>query len=151
MCKNWKDKGNCKYGDKCLFAHGTAELTKRSTANGPEPPKPLAALVEKPVETENLATKHVFTETNCLKEIESAKTSFFTFETPAKDFEQKSEIMTPAFSTQEFMSTQMSTADRQIASWGKVTTHQEHNFSKLSALVSINDKNCDNSLLDRCN
>ncbi len=42
MCKNWREKGNCKYGDKCLFAHGTNELTKRSTANGPEPAKPLA-------------------------------------------------------------------------------------------------------------
>jgi len=52
MCKNWKDKGSCKYGDKCLFAHGTAELTKRSTVNGPEPPKPAATLVEKLVEAE---------------------------------------------------------------------------------------------------
>ncbi len=40
MCKNWREKGNCKYGDKCLFAHGTNELTKRSTVNGPEPAKP---------------------------------------------------------------------------------------------------------------
>ena len=42
MCKNWREKGNCKYGDKCLFAHGTDELTKRSSANGPEPAKPPA-------------------------------------------------------------------------------------------------------------
>ncbi len=41
MCKNWREKGNCKYGDKCLFAHGTNELTKRSTVNGPEPVKPV--------------------------------------------------------------------------------------------------------------
>ena len=32
MCKNWREKGNCKYGDKCLFAHGEAELTKRTSA-----------------------------------------------------------------------------------------------------------------------
>jgi len=35
MCKNYREKGVCKYGDKCLFAHGEKELTKRQT----EPPK----------------------------------------------------------------------------------------------------------------
>ena len=40
MCKNWREKGNCKYGDKCLFAHGDHELTKRSSLNGPEPAAP---------------------------------------------------------------------------------------------------------------
>ncbi len=39
MCKNWKEKGVCKYGEKCLFAHGDSELTKKST-----PPTPPAAL-----------------------------------------------------------------------------------------------------------
>ena len=29
MCKNFKEKGTCKYGEKCLFAHGEHELTKR--------------------------------------------------------------------------------------------------------------------------
>ena len=49
MCKNWREKGHCKYGDKCLFAHGEHELTKRSSLNGPEPkisattPAPAAA------------------------------------------------------------------------------------------------------------
>lgn len=28
MCKNFKEKGSCKYGDKCLFAHGEHELFK---------------------------------------------------------------------------------------------------------------------------
>jgi len=28
MCKNWRETGNCRYGDKCLFAHGKHELTK---------------------------------------------------------------------------------------------------------------------------
>lgn len=39
MCKNWRERGVCKYGDKCLFAHGEKELTKRTTApeNKPEP------------------------------------------------------------------------------------------------------------------
>lgn len=30
MCKNFKEKGICKYGEKCLFAHGEHELTRRS-------------------------------------------------------------------------------------------------------------------------
>ncbi len=30
MCKNWREKGACKYGDRCLFAHGDNELTKTS-------------------------------------------------------------------------------------------------------------------------
>ena len=30
MCKNWREKGTCKYGDRCLFAHGDNELTKTS-------------------------------------------------------------------------------------------------------------------------
>jgi len=43
MCKNWREKGSCKYGDKCLFAHGEKELTKRSSA----PPKPEPVIVPK--------------------------------------------------------------------------------------------------------
>jgi hypothetical protein len=31
MCKNFKEKGVCKYGDKCLFAHGEHELSRRET------------------------------------------------------------------------------------------------------------------------
>jgi len=38
MCKNWRERGACKYGDKCLFAHGDKELTKRSTAPPVETP-----------------------------------------------------------------------------------------------------------------
>ena len=26
MCKNWKEKGICRYGDKCLFAHDVTQL-----------------------------------------------------------------------------------------------------------------------------
>jgi len=32
MCKNWREKGSCRYGDRCLFAHGNDELTKTSSA-----------------------------------------------------------------------------------------------------------------------
>jgi hypothetical protein len=39
MCKNWRTKGSCPYGDKCLFAHGEAELSRRTTAP-PAPPSP---------------------------------------------------------------------------------------------------------------
>lgn len=35
MCKNWREKGICKYGDKCLFAHGDKELTKRTVEKTP--------------------------------------------------------------------------------------------------------------------
>lgn len=31
MCKNFKEKGICKYGDRCLFAHGDHELIKRGS------------------------------------------------------------------------------------------------------------------------
>lgn len=38
MCKNFKEKGVCKYGDRCLFAHGDHEMVKRGqTAAKPEP------------------------------------------------------------------------------------------------------------------
>ena len=52
MCKNWREKGNCKYNEKCLFAHGADELTKRSSANGPEPIKPLASTTPAEVKKE---------------------------------------------------------------------------------------------------
>lgn len=29
MCKNFKETGSCKYGDRCLFAHGDHELINR--------------------------------------------------------------------------------------------------------------------------
>jgi len=35
MCKNWRTKGACPYGDKCLFAHGEKELSRRTTAPAP--------------------------------------------------------------------------------------------------------------------
>lgn len=31
MCKNFREKGVCKYGDRCLFAHGDHELTRRQS------------------------------------------------------------------------------------------------------------------------
>jgi len=30
-CKNFKEKGICKYGDRCLFAHGEHELTRKGS------------------------------------------------------------------------------------------------------------------------
>ena len=39
MCKNFREKGACKYGDRCLFAHGDHELTRRGSPNGEEPKK----------------------------------------------------------------------------------------------------------------
>lgn len=49
MCKNWREKGNCKYGDRCLFAHGENELTRRTSA--PEKP-PTPELKVEPASTE---------------------------------------------------------------------------------------------------
>ena len=41
MCKNWREKGSCRYGDKCLFAHGDQELTKKSPPSSPAKTKPV--------------------------------------------------------------------------------------------------------------
>jgi hypothetical protein len=46
MCKNFREKGACKYGDRCLFAHGDHELTKR----GSPQPETEKAPEKKPVE-----------------------------------------------------------------------------------------------------
>lgn len=43
MCKNFREKGTCKYGDKCLFAHGEHELYKIET---PAPVEQTASKVE---------------------------------------------------------------------------------------------------------
>jgi Zinc finger C-x8-C-x5-C-x3-H type (and similar) len=57
MCKNFKEKGVCKYGDKCLFAHGEHELSRREPVAIPAatpavPPKEVETLpttIEVPV------------------------------------------------------------------------------------------------------
>lgn len=36
MCKNWREKGACRYGDKCLFAHGDHELSRRQSTENSE-------------------------------------------------------------------------------------------------------------------
>lgn len=39
MCKNFRETGTCKYGDRCLFAHGDHELINRgATATSSAPP-----------------------------------------------------------------------------------------------------------------
>ena len=113
MCKNWREKGNCKYNDKCLFAHGVDELTKRSSANGPEPAKPLVPTVTIEDKKENASAE---------------KTSMKILETHNKEGSPTdSEIQTPAFSCQE-VSTKVSTgANKEAAA--------EQTFSKLSAIV----------------
>ena len=32
MCKNYREKGFCKFGDKCTFAHGKDELRRKDGA-----------------------------------------------------------------------------------------------------------------------
>ena len=41
MCKNFRETGSCKYGDRCLFAHGAHELISRggTAADAEEPTK----------------------------------------------------------------------------------------------------------------
>lgn len=33
MCKNWREKGSCRYGDRCLFAHGNDEIAGKSNSS----------------------------------------------------------------------------------------------------------------------
>ena len=54
LCKNWRDKGHCKYGEKCLFAHGTHELSNKM-ATLPTPST--SNLVETPTLEMQLSTK----------------------------------------------------------------------------------------------
>ena len=43
-CKNFREKGACKYGDRCLFAHGDHELTKRGSDEEEKPKATIAPL-----------------------------------------------------------------------------------------------------------
>ena len=116
MCKNWREKGSCKYGDKCLFAHGTSELTKRSTVNGPEPAKPVAEVKPAQAESKEAAVASEDSKSASDKSLnENAKDGkqlieltdskiLTAFETPAKA-DSPTEIATPAFSSQQEMST----------------------------------------------
>jgi hypothetical protein len=54
-CKNFREKGMCKYGDRCLFAHGDHELTKRGSEEDKE--KPLPSLLEVVAEVTIESTK----------------------------------------------------------------------------------------------
>ena len=71
---------NCKYNDKCLFAHGVDELTKRSSANGPEPAKPLVSATAPSI----VAIEDKKENASDVKE-EAEKTSMKIFETPNKE------------------------------------------------------------------
>ena len=46
MCKNFREKGVCKYGDKCLFAHGDHELTRRVPEVKPDSELALQSVIE---------------------------------------------------------------------------------------------------------
>ena len=48
MCKNFREKGFCKYEQKCLFAHGEHELTRKSDETTEK--------IETPVKTEIIET-----------------------------------------------------------------------------------------------
>ena len=51
MCKNFREKGVCKYGDRCLFAHGDHELTRRGSG---EPTAAAAEVVQKELPKESI-------------------------------------------------------------------------------------------------
>lgn len=55
-CKNFREKGVCKYGDRCLFAHGDHELTKRGS-DEEEKPKPVVPPLEVVAEATIESTK----------------------------------------------------------------------------------------------
>lgn len=58
MCKNWKEKGTCRYGEKCLFAHGEHELTRKSSCNESESkPKSPVKVIDDLTEKSESATK----------------------------------------------------------------------------------------------
>ncbi len=46
MCKNWREKGACRYGDKCLFAHGEHELSRRQSIETNDANKTSSACVD---------------------------------------------------------------------------------------------------------
>jgi len=41
MCKSWKEKKECRYGDRCLFAHGEEELSRGEPKQPPKRETPL--------------------------------------------------------------------------------------------------------------
>jgi hypothetical protein len=56
-CKNFREKGNCKYGDRCLFAHGDHELAKRGSEEDPKEKLQIASLLEVVAEVTIESTK----------------------------------------------------------------------------------------------
>lgn len=71
MCKNFKEKGVCKYGDRCLFAHGDHELVKRgqvptSTTSNASPVKEEAAPKDKEPSSNEVSNNTVAAESTRL-------------------------------------------------------------------------------------
>ena len=56
MCKNFREKGVCKYGDRCLFAHGDHELTRRGSG---EPKAAVEEAAQKELPKEAIAVAAV--------------------------------------------------------------------------------------------
>ena len=75
MCKNWREKGNCRYGDRCLFAHGYDELTKSSAT---QDKSPAASSTSEVKETPSITTPPAVKE-EANEDMEDSK-----FETPLK-------------------------------------------------------------------
>ena len=98
MCKNWRERGTCKYGDKCLFAHGDQELTKRTSAPAAETEKPKVEPPTEPKESEKVNLKEELKESeNTLENQETCAGSVATpsFNTEAKNCEKDDSFETP--------------------------------------------------------
>ena len=76
MCKNWREKGSCRYGDRCLFAHGFDELTKSSAAQDKSVVVPSTSEVKETTSVSPTVTKTV-------EDIDASK-----FDTPHKKISQ---------------------------------------------------------------
>ena len=91
MCKNWREKGSCKYGDKCLFAHGDQELTKRSSAPPvEEKPKPTPTPEQAETAKENQQDKQKELDSNLTESVEEP-----SFKSEAKNLEKDDSFETP--------------------------------------------------------
>lgn len=75
MCKNFKEKGICKYGEKCLFAHGEHELSKREPITSPKKELPLEDLDNASVFTKDSPAKLEVSEVKSVSVISPSQNS----------------------------------------------------------------------------
>lgn len=87
MCKNFKEKGVCKYGDRCLFAHGDHELVKRGqvpSQNTASPAAEPAKKTDEPVAAADQSTQLTEQKVDDSKDMTSKEISLSLSEMPIK-------------------------------------------------------------------